>query len=133
MFSSNQICFISTVYLFNFIEWIFKCYKPSFEISNGWIIRYNIWIIFYFIERDELRKDIEQLCMQQAGPSYLVVATRMHFQRYNSFFSVQMIYLPLSLFPPFHLLLVGRVGWKGEKGVPVALVVGIIVIKSITY
>ncbi|CAL5328058.1 unnamed protein product [Camellia sinensis] len=32
-------------------------------------------------ERDELRKDIEQLCMQQAGPGYLVVATRMHFQR----------------------------------------------------
>ncbi|GAB4853421.1 hypothetical protein Ancab_017612 [Ancistrocladus abbreviatus] len=32
-------------------------------------------------ERDELRKDIEQLCMQQAGPSYLVYATRMHFQR----------------------------------------------------
>ncbi|XP_010942768.2 uncharacterized protein [Elaeis guineensis] len=32
-------------------------------------------------ERDELRKDIEQLCMQQAGPSYLPVATRMHFQR----------------------------------------------------
>ncbi|KAJ4963383.1 hypothetical protein NE237_023322 [Protea cynaroides] len=32
-------------------------------------------------ERDELRKDIEQLCLQQAGPSYLVVATRMHFQR----------------------------------------------------
>ncbi|CAL9750876.1 unnamed protein product, partial [Musa acuminata subsp. burmannicoides] len=34
-----------------------------------------------FGERDELRKDIEQLCMQQAGPSYLAVATRMHFQR----------------------------------------------------
>ncbi|KAL6964116.1 hypothetical protein U1Q18_035173 [Sarracenia purpurea var. burkii] len=32
-------------------------------------------------ERDKLRKDIEQLCMQQAGPSYLAVATRMHFQR----------------------------------------------------
>ncbi|XP_068320944.1 uncharacterized protein [Pyrus communis] len=32
-------------------------------------------------ERDELRKDIEQLCIQQAGPSYLVVATKMHFQR----------------------------------------------------
>ncbi|XP_057963834.1 uncharacterized protein LOC131154982 isoform X2 [Malania oleifera] len=32
-------------------------------------------------ERDELHKDIEQLCMQQAGPSYLAVATRMHFQR----------------------------------------------------
>lgn len=32
-------------------------------------------------ERDELRKDIEQLCMQQAGPAYLSVATRMHFQR----------------------------------------------------
>lgn len=39
----------------------------------------------FFAERDELRKDIEQLCMQQAGPSYLVVATRMHFQRYNFF------------------------------------------------
>lgn len=32
-------------------------------------------------ERDDLRKDIEQLCLQQAGPSYLAVATRMHFQR----------------------------------------------------
>ncbi|XAR52933.1 hypothetical protein NMG60_11021269 [Bertholletia excelsa] len=32
-------------------------------------------------ERDELHKDIEQLCMQQAGPGYLAVATRMHFQR----------------------------------------------------
>ncbi|KAI0493174.1 hypothetical protein KFK09_027450 [Dendrobium nobile] len=32
-------------------------------------------------ERDELRKDIEQLCMQQAGPSYIAIATRMHFQR----------------------------------------------------
>lgn len=32
-------------------------------------------------ERDELQKDIEQLCIQQAGPSYLVVATKMHFQR----------------------------------------------------
>lgn len=32
-------------------------------------------------ERDELRKDIEQLCMQQSGPGYLSVATRMHFQR----------------------------------------------------
>ncbi|XP_073026999.1 uncharacterized protein [Primulina eburnea] len=32
-------------------------------------------------ERDELHKDVEQLCMQQAGPGYLGVATRMHFQR----------------------------------------------------
>ncbi|KAM7265129.1 hypothetical protein ACFE04_002812 [Oxalis oulophora] len=32
-------------------------------------------------ERNELRKDIEQLCMQQAGPTYLAAATRMHFQR----------------------------------------------------
>ncbi|KZV36927.1 myosin-10 [Dorcoceras hygrometricum] len=32
-------------------------------------------------ERDELHKDVEQLCMQQAGPSYLGVVTRMHFQR----------------------------------------------------
>ncbi|XP_057465492.1 uncharacterized protein LOC130755156 isoform X2 [Actinidia eriantha] len=32
-------------------------------------------------ERDALHKDIEQLCMQKAGPSYLSVATRMHFQR----------------------------------------------------
>ncbi|KAL8060742.1 hypothetical protein ABFX02_02G045000 [Erythranthe guttata] len=32
-------------------------------------------------ERNELYKDIEQLCMQQAGPAYLGIATRMHFQR----------------------------------------------------
>ncbi|KAF6173078.1 hypothetical protein GIB67_009998 [Kingdonia uniflora] len=32
-------------------------------------------------ERDALHKDIEQMCLQQAGPSYLVIATRMHFQR----------------------------------------------------
>ncbi|KAK4258856.1 hypothetical protein QN277_005256 [Acacia crassicarpa] len=32
-------------------------------------------------ERDELRKDIEQLCMHQGGPGYLAVVTRMHFQR----------------------------------------------------
>ncbi|KAM7482411.1 hypothetical protein LguiB_006994 [Lonicera macranthoides] len=32
-------------------------------------------------ERGELQKDIEHLCMQHAGPSYLAVATRMHFQR----------------------------------------------------
>ncbi|KAG9135094.1 hypothetical protein Leryth_011593 [Lithospermum erythrorhizon] len=32
-------------------------------------------------ERDALHKDIEQLCMQQAGAGYLGVATRMHFQR----------------------------------------------------
>lgn len=32
-------------------------------------------------DKEELRKDIEQLCIQQAGPSYLALATRMHFQR----------------------------------------------------
>ncbi|KAL4581109.1 hypothetical protein LXL04_017318 [Taraxacum kok-saghyz] len=32
-------------------------------------------------ERNELRSDIEQMCMQQSGPSYAAVATRMHFQR----------------------------------------------------
>lgn len=32
-------------------------------------------------EREELRKDIEQLCMQNSGPGYVAVATRMHFQR----------------------------------------------------
>ncbi|ANM62534.1 myosin heavy chain-like protein [Arabidopsis thaliana] len=32
-------------------------------------------------ERNELQKDIEQLCMQQGGPSILGVAARMHFQR----------------------------------------------------
>ncbi|KAL3814320.1 hypothetical protein ACJIZ3_015588 [Penstemon smallii] len=32
-------------------------------------------------ERNELQKDIEQFCIQQAGPAYLGVATRMHFQR----------------------------------------------------
>lgn len=37
-----------------------------------------------FVERDELRKDIEQLCMQNSGPAYVAVATRMHSQRYKS-------------------------------------------------
>lgn len=32
-------------------------------------------------ERDDLHKDIEQLCMQQAGSSYIAVATQMHFRR----------------------------------------------------
>ncbi|KAI3707963.1 hypothetical protein L2E82_36930 [Cichorium intybus] len=32
-------------------------------------------------EKNELRNDIEQICMQNAGPSYAAVATRMHFQR----------------------------------------------------
>ncbi|KAI3903348.1 hypothetical protein MKW98_032002 [Papaver atlanticum] len=32
-------------------------------------------------ERDALHKDIEQLCMQQAGPGFLAIATRLHFQR----------------------------------------------------
>lgn len=32
-------------------------------------------------ESEELRKDIEQLCMQNSGPGYVAVATRMHFQR----------------------------------------------------
>ncbi|XP_011628041.1 polyamine-modulated factor 1-binding protein 1 isoform X1 [Amborella trichopoda] len=32
-------------------------------------------------ERDELRKDIEQLCMQQSGPGYLGVVGRIYLQR----------------------------------------------------
>lgn len=40
-------------------------------------------LLITFAERNELQKDIEQLCMQQAGPAYLGVATRMHFQRWN--------------------------------------------------
>ncbi|XP_026393397.1 cingulin-like isoform X1 [Papaver somniferum] len=32
-------------------------------------------------ERDALHKDIEQLCMQQSGPGFLAIATRLHFQR----------------------------------------------------
>ncbi|KAJ9551988.1 hypothetical protein OSB04_016033 [Centaurea solstitialis] len=32
-------------------------------------------------ERNELRNDVEQMCMQHAGPSYAAVASRMHFQR----------------------------------------------------
>ncbi|CAA6653559.1 unnamed protein product [Spirodela intermedia] len=32
-------------------------------------------------ERDDLQKDVERMCLQQAGPSYLSAATRMHFQR----------------------------------------------------
>lgn len=51
---------------------------------------------FCFAERDELRKDIEQLCMQQAGPSYLAVATRMHFQRYYLFIYLLFLLLLLS-------------------------------------
>ncbi|XP_074579914.1 uncharacterized protein LOC141836346 isoform X2 [Curcuma longa] len=47
--------------------------------NNEHALRYQIEQLQY--ERDQLRKDIEQLCMQQAGPSYLAVATRMHFQR----------------------------------------------------
>jgi hypothetical protein len=38
--------------------------------------------VYCLVERDELHKDIEQLCMHQAGPGYLAAATRMHFQRY---------------------------------------------------
>lgn len=38
----------------------------------------------YCLERDELHKDIEQLCMQQAGPSYIGVPTR-PLHRYNYF------------------------------------------------
>jgi len=47
-------------------------------------VEYEHSIFFYFLspERNELQKDIEQLCMQQGGPSILGVATRMHFQRY---------------------------------------------------
>nr|GEV26548.1 hypothetical protein [Tanacetum cinerariifolium] len=32
-------------------------------------------------ERDGVRNDIEQMCMQHDGPSYAAVASRMHFQR----------------------------------------------------
>ncbi|XP_021776152.1 myosin-9-like [Chenopodium quinoa] len=32
-------------------------------------------------EKDELQKDIEQLCMQQAGPSYITFATQMYCRR----------------------------------------------------
>jgi hypothetical protein len=63
-----------------------------------WILKFwSIW----FVERDELRKDIEQLCMQQAGPGYLAVATRMHFQRYLFYlfsFCYQEIYVQLSIY-----------------------------------
>jgi hypothetical protein len=32
-------------------------------------------------ECEALQKDIEQMCMQNSGPSYIAVATRMHFER----------------------------------------------------
>ena len=54
-----------------------SCFWISYLFNDIWY-----WVFLSFVERDELRKDIEQLCIQQAGPSYLVVATRMHFQRY---------------------------------------------------
>lgn len=41
----------------------------------------HVLIDTLFAERDELRKDIEQLCMQQTGPGYVSVATRMLSQR----------------------------------------------------
>jgi hypothetical protein len=69
-----------------------------------WILKFwSIW----FVERDELRKDIEQLCMQQAGPGYLAVATRMHFQRYQFYlfsFCYQEIYVQLSIYLLYWLL-----------------------------
>lgn len=58
-----------------------------FEILNCFSsMLFILCIPYILIERDGLRKDIEQLCIQQAGPSYLVVATKMHFQRYTIFF-----------------------------------------------
>ncbi|GMH11093.1 hypothetical protein Nepgr_012934 [Nepenthes gracilis] len=39
-------------------------------------------------ERVEFCKDIEQLCMQQAGPSCLLVATRLHFQKAEHFYEI---------------------------------------------
>ncbi|PWZ53530.1 hypothetical protein Zm00014a_014145 [Zea mays] len=55
-------------------------------LFNDFIIVYvlvvqGVLIDTLFVERDELRKDIEQLCMQQAGPGYVSVATRMLTQR----------------------------------------------------
>ncbi|KAL3614353.1 hypothetical protein CASFOL_042427 [Castilleja foliolosa] len=50
---------------------------PNFS-NNEWLIAR---VEQLESERNELHKDIEQLCMQQAGPAYLGVATRMHFQR----------------------------------------------------
>ncbi|KAK3035708.1 hypothetical protein RJ639_033410 [Escallonia herrerae] len=47
----------------------------------SWALTNLSCFLFCFVERGELHKDIEQLCMQHAGPSYLSVATRMHFQR----------------------------------------------------
>lgn len=44
------------------------------------------YLLYNIVERDELRKDIEQLCMHQGGPGYLAVVTRMHFQRYMILF-----------------------------------------------
>ncbi|KAK9287549.1 hypothetical protein L1049_015970 [Liquidambar formosana] len=44
---------------------------------SPWLLAFTSWNMSV----KNYRKDIEQLCMQQAGPSYLVVATKMHFQR----------------------------------------------------
>ncbi|KAK6159204.1 hypothetical protein DH2020_006518 [Rehmannia glutinosa] len=51
--------------------------EPNFS-NNEWLIAR---VQQLESERNELHKDIEQLCMQQAGPAYLGVATRLHFQR----------------------------------------------------
>uniref|UniRef100_A0A0E0D2G6 Uncharacterized protein n=1 Tax=Oryza meridionalis TaxID=40149 RepID=A0A0E0D2G6_9ORYZ len=58
--------------------WPCSCGPPPTETISHHTIMYQT---IGGCERDELRKDIEQLCMQQAGPGYVSVATRMLSQR----------------------------------------------------
>lgn len=37
------------------------------------------------VERDDLQKDIEQLCMQQGGSGYIAIATQMYCRRYTAY------------------------------------------------
>nr|GEV59840.1 reverse transcriptase domain-containing protein [Tanacetum cinerariifolium] len=56
--------------------------RPRFDGTPGEVLssRENVKINSE-IKHDELRNDIEQMCMQHTGPSYTAVANRMHFQR----------------------------------------------------
>lgn len=67
-----------------FVNYLFG--KFHFLVLNS--IDDSLLAFTLFSERDELHKDIEQLCMQQAGPGYLAVATKMHFQRFIIVFCI---------------------------------------------
>ena len=71
-------------------------------------------LIVLLPERNELQKDIEQLCMQQAGPSILGVATRMHFQRFISCSTLisKFVSQLTERYPFLDYTLLGQLAWS---------------------